>query len=274
MTATTSSVNIGILGAGGRMGQMLVQEILSGRHEGAVLSSACDRDDSWALGQDIGSALGLGPSGVTVTADKNACFDAADVLIDFSAPEATMEHAQLAYATGRALVVGTTGLSDVQDATLTTAAERAPVLHAANMSVGVNVLLALIEQAAKILDHNYDIEIFEAHHRHKIDAPSGTALAMAQTAAAARGIRLESALIPGRYGNTGARVPGSIGMSVFRGGDVVGDHTMTFAGTGERLELTHKASDRALFARGAVRAALWLKGQSNGRYTMRDVLGL
>jgi 4-hydroxy-tetrahydrodipicolinate reductase len=266
-------IKIGILGGAGRMGQMLTREILAGKN-GATLVASVDHKKSWALGKDVGGIIGVEPCGVCVTTQKDDAFKASDVLIDFTTAEATMEHAALAHQYGKALVVGTTGLGDREMAAIKSAAQKSPVLQAANMSVGVNLLVSFVEKAASMLGTDYDIEIFEAHHRHKIDAPSGTALALGHAAARGRGVKLEEAMIPARYGNIGARPEGSIGMSVFRGGDVVGDHTVTFAGTGERIEFSHKASDRALFAKGAVRAALWLHGKPAGIYSMRDVLGL
>lgn len=267
-------VKIGILGAAGRMGQMIGREIFSGTYDGAKLEAAVEHMDSWALGKDFKEILGLGSSGLHVTSDKNAAFANCDVLIDFTLPEATLEHTALAHQHGCGLVIGTTGLTNVEEAAITAAAAKSPVLQAANMSVGVNVLLSLVRQVAAILDADYDIEIYEAHHRHKVDAPSGTALALGKAAAAGRKIDLNTAMVPARFGQVGARPVGSIGMSVFRGGDVIGDHTVSFAGAGERIEITHKASDRALFARGAVKAALWLHGKPPGRYTMADMLGI
>lgn len=266
-------MKIGILGGAGRMGQMIAREILSKQHN-CTLAAAVEHKQSWALGKDIGGMLGVDPAGINITTDKNAAFKACDALIDFTSPEATVEHAGLAHQHGKALIVGTTGLSEVEHAALASAAQKAPVLQAANMSVGVNLLLSLVEQVAQKLNQEYDIEVFEAHHRHKVDAPSGTALALGEAAAKGRGIKFKDAFIPARLGQIGARVPGSIGISVFRGGDVIGDHTVTFAGVGECLELTHKASDRSLFAKGAVKAALWLKGKGPGLYSMRDVLGV
>lgn len=268
-------IKIGILGAAGRMGQMIGREILSGQHEGAVLGAAVDHMDSWALGKDFKEILGLGNGDIHVTSDKNAAFATCDVMIDFTLPEATLEHTALAHQHGRALVIGTTGLTAVEDAGITAATAKAAVMQAANMSVGVNVLLSLVEQVSRMLSAaDYDIEIFEAHHRHKVDAPSGTALALGTAAAKGREVDLDKAMVPARFGQIGARPVGAIGMSVFRGGDVIGDHTVSFAGMGERIEITHKASDRALFARGAVKAALWLAGKPAGRYTMADVLGI
>lgn len=255
------------------MGQMIAREILSSPAP-ARLAACIDHAQHPQLGRDMGEILGLGACGIPLQADTRAAFAAADVLIDFTAPAATVAHAALAAQTGKALVVGTTGLSPAQEEDLKQAAQKTAVLYSANMSVGVNVLLALVEQAAKILDARYDIEIFEAHHRNKVDAPSGTALALAKAAAAGRGVRLDDVMVPARHGHTGARKEGDIGMSVFRGGDVVGDHTVTFAGAGERLELSHRASDRHLFAKGAVEAALWLAGKPARLYAMKDALGL
>ncbi|HSV29277.1 MAG TPA: 4-hydroxy-tetrahydrodipicolinate reductase, partial [Candidatus Omnitrophota bacterium] len=197
-----------------------------------------------------------------------------DAVIDFTAPAATVTHAGMAAAAGKVLVVGTTGLSKDDEAKLQQAADRVPVVYAPNFSVGVNLLMALTERAASILGDDYDIEIVEMHHRHKVDAPSGTALGLGRAAAAGRGVPLDSVWCKARDGHTGARPKGEIGFATLRGGDVVGDHTVMFAAEGERVELTHKASSRAVFAKGAVRAALWAKGKPAGLYTMRDVLGL
>jgi len=271
-------MKIGILGAAGRMGQMIARDILYRQADlksgDCILASAVDHKGSWALGKDIGGMLGRSPANVNVTTDKNAAFAACDVMIDFTAAEAVTEHAGLAHQHGKAYVLGTTGLGAVEQAALQSAAKKAAILQAANMSLGVNLLLSLVEKVSGLLNNEYDIEIFDAHHRHKTDAPSGTALALGHAAAKGRGVKLEDAMVPARFGQIGARIPGAIGVSVFRGGDVVGDHTVTFAGPGERIELSHKASDRSLFAKGAVTAALWLKGKPPGLYSMKDVLGL
>lgn len=242
-------MKIGILGASGRMGKMIAAEIDSGRYA-ATIGATPDR------------------------ASSAQAFETCDVVIDFTTADALGEHASLAHQHGKPLVVGTTGLGTVEHAALATAASRAPVLYSANMSLGVNILLSLVEQTARRLSDDYDIEICESHHRNKIDAPSGTALMLGEAAAQGRGVQLKDALIPARAGNIGPRPAGAIGISVFRGGDVIGDHTVTFAGTGERIELSHKASDRSLFARGAVLAALWLPGRAAGLYSMKDVLNL
>jgi 4-hydroxy-tetrahydrodipicolinate reductase len=240
-------MKIGILGAEGRMGRMIAQEISSGKYKA-----------------EVGALIDQG-------GDKEPAFKSCDVMIDFTAPSACAEHAALAEQYQKPLVVGTTGLKPAEMAALSQAAKKAPVLYAANMSPGVNLLLALVEQAAAKLGPDFDIEIFEAHHRDKADAPSGTALALGQAAAKARNVNLDDVMVLSRAGK---RKESAIGMSVFRGGDIIGDHTVTFAGLGERLELTHKASDRALFAKGAIKAALWLKDQKAGFYSMRDVLGI
>lgn len=205
---------------------------------------------------------------------KEKIFAESDAIIDFTVPDSVIEHAGLAHQHQKPYVIGTTGLGKIEMAALSSASIRAPVLHSGNMSLGVNLLLSLVEQAARKLGPDFDIEIFEAHHKNKADAPSGTALMLGETAAAARGTTLKDAMIPARFGQTGPRIPGSIGISVFRGGDVIGDHTVTFAGTGERIEISHKASDRSLFAKGAIKAAEWLQGRAPGLYSMRDVLGL
>jgi len=272
--ASQAKAKIGIIGAAGRMGQMIAREILSGQHAGASLVAALDYDGCPVLGKDVGTLLGLEPCGVVITADKHKVFETANVVIDFTNAAATVDLASLAFQHGTAYVVGTTGLGEKELGSLKVAAQKAPVLQAANMSLGVNLLAALVEQTAKRLGTDYDIEIFEAHHRHKVDAPSGTALALGEAAAKGRGVLLKDAIVPARYGQIGARPEGAIGISVFRGGDVIGDHTVTFAGMGERLELSHKASDRSLFARGAVTAACWLAGKPAGTYAMKDVLGL
>jgi 4-hydroxy-tetrahydrodipicolinate reductase len=267
-------INIAILGAAGRMGQMIARHILAHHATEARIAFGVEHKNSWANGKDIGSILGLPSFGVAITTDREAAFKSADVLIDFTTPEATMEHAALSHQYGKPVVFGTTGLGQIELAAIKTASTKAPVVQSFNMSVGVNVLLALIEKTAQQLDASYDIEIIEAHHKHKVDAPSGTAIAMAQAAARGRKIDLEKAMIPARYGHVGPRPDGSIGFSVVRGGDIIGEHTVMFAGTGEQVEITHKASDRSLFAKGAAKAALWLPKQPRGLYTMRDVMGL
>jgi 4-hydroxy-tetrahydrodipicolinate reductase len=260
---------IGVLGASGRMGTLIVREILSGAYK-ATLGAAVVRGSSEKLGSDAGG-------GVKFTSDKDAAFKACDVLIDFSLPDACTEYVALAQKHAKPLVVGTTGLPKNEEAALTSAAQKTPIFYTANMSLGVNLLMSLVEQAAAKLNAEFDIEIFEAHHKNKVDAPSGTALALGRSAAKGRGVKLEEAMtshLSNHGPSNGARKSGTIGMSVFRGGDVVGEHTVTFAGAGERVELTHRATDRAIFAKGAVKAAVWLQGKPAGLYSMRDLLAL
>ena len=261
-----TDMKIGVLGAGGRMGAALVRRI--DEWSGAELAAAAERPDHPAVGKPVGDR------GVEVGADARAVFAACDAVIEFSTPEATAAHAQLAAATGTAHVIGSTGLDAAQDAAVRAAAERAPVVQAPNMSVGVNLLFALVERAAAVLGPEYDIEIVEMHHRHKVDAPSGTALGLGRAAAAGRGVDHDRAAARGRDGYTGPRRRGDIGYAVLRGGAVPGDHTVVFAADGERVELGHRAASRDVFADGAVRAALWTHGKPPGLYDMRDVLGL
>jgi 4-hydroxy-tetrahydrodipicolinate reductase len=269
---SSSELRVAILGSTGRMGGALlraIDEISGARLVGATASA----NSRW-LGQDACAPSG-GPSrNVRVDADVIAAIAGANVAIDFALPEATRTNLQACLARSCPLVIGTTGYGVDTRAEIERAAARIPIVVAANMSLGVNLLLGLTRLAAKALDASYDIEIFEAHHRNKKDAPSGTALALGEAAAAGRGVELAKAGVFERHGTTGPREPGTIGFSVFRGGDVVGDHTVTFAGIGERIELTHRASDRMTFARGALSAAQWIVGRSPGLYSMQDVLGL
>lgn len=265
-------MKIAIAGCAGRMGRMIGAE--AARMEGCTLVAGTEPDGSPALGKDMGELAGIGANGVRIAADPKALFQTADVVIDFTAPAATMRHVELAGARATALVIGTTGLDGKQVDTLRAAGKRSTIVHASNMSAGVNLLLGLTRQVAQILGPDYDIEIVEMHHRHKVDAPSGTALALGEAAAQGRGVKLQEVAVKVRDGVTGARARGTIGFATLRGGDVVGDHTVIFATDGERIELTHKTSTRATFAKGAVRAALWCKGRPPGYYTMRDVLGL
>ena len=263
-------MNIGVVGCAGRMGRMLVSAILE--TEGAVLAGGTERSGHPAVGDDL-AALGGAASGArTVGDDTVALFAAADVVIDFTVPDATAAHAALAARHGTALVIGTTGLTLEQQGAIDRAAESVPIVQAANMSVGINLLLDLTRRVAATLGADYDIEIVEMHHRHKVDAPSGTALALGHAAASGRGVALDTVSQRVRDGHTGARRTGDIGFATLRGGDIVGEHTVVFAGDGERIELTHRATTRAVFARGAVRAALWTDGKSAGLYHMWDVL--
>ncbi|MGE0254829.1 MAG: 4-hydroxy-tetrahydrodipicolinate reductase [Alphaproteobacteria bacterium] len=265
-------LNIGIVGAGGRMGRMIAG--LAAAMPGVAVTGAAEVKGSPHLGADLGTLAGLPANGVTVTDDSAAMFAAVDVVIDFTAPAATAAHAALAARQGCALVAGTTGLEPQHRSALAEAGKSVPVVWASNMSSGVNLLFALVEQVAKALPDDYDIEIVEMHHRHKVDAPSGTAITLGEAAARGRGVDLAQAADRGRDGITGARVRGHIGFAALRGGDVVGDHTVIFAGGGERIELTHKAASREVFARGALRAALWTQGRAPGLYSMKDVLGV
>lgn len=260
------TLKIGIVGCTGRVGSILIQELQSDdwQSAGLALAGGADRDVS-----------SLTDAGFFTTSAAEDLFERADVVIDFTRPEGTLEHAALAAKHGKTLIVGTTGLTNEDEEKLAAFAKDTTIIYAANMSVGVNMLLALVEKAAAALGPDmWDIEIFESHHKHKIDAPSGTALAIGKAAAKGRNVDLDTVKVAARDGITGEREEGSIGFSVARGGDVVGEHTAYFYAAGERIELSHIATNRALFARGALRAALWSKDQGNGLFSMRDVLGL
>ncbi|MCV6624869.1 MAG: 4-hydroxy-tetrahydrodipicolinate reductase [Cellvibrionaceae bacterium] len=266
------SAKLAVTGAAGRMGRMLIETIA--KHNNAELVAAIEHPQSSLIGADAGELAGIGKNGVAIVANLAEVIEQIDVLIDFTAPEATLANAAACSAAGKALVVGTTGFDAEQKAQLMTLQSSMALCVAANYSTGVNVCLKLLEQAAAILGDDYDIEIYEAHHRHKVDAPSGTALAMGEAVADSLGRDLAKVAIYGREGQTGARERDTIGFATVRGGDVVGDHTVMFMADGERLEITHKASSRMAFARGAVRAAAWMAGRAPGHYDMRDVLGL
>ncbi len=264
-------VRIAIAGVSGRMGRMLIEAVT--QTEGCTLAGALDVPTSAAIGSDASGWLGR-TSGVSVTADLDMGLASADVLIDFTRPEGTMAHLAACRARGIGMVIGTTGFSEAQKATIHEASAEIGIMMAPNMSVGVNVMLKLLDMAAKALSHGYDIEIIEAHHRHKVDAPSGTALAMGEVVAAALGRDLKECAVYGREGVTGERDPSTIGFATVRGGDIVGDHTVLFAGTGERIEITHKSSSRVTYAQGSVRAARFLQSSGPGLFNMNDVLGL
>lgn len=259
-------------GVNGRMGRVLVEAVALSPD--AILGAALARSESTVLGRDAGLVAGVGALHRTVRDDLAAACADFDVLIDFTAIEATLSNLAICRAAGRAMVIGTTGFSADQKAVLQAAAADIPIVFAPNMSIGVNVLQRVLAQTAALLGEDYDVEIIEAHHRHKVDAPSGTALRLGEVVARAYGRDLSEVAVYGREGHTGARQAQTIGFSTIRGGDVVGDHTVLFAGIGERIELTHKASSRMTFAQGAVRAARWLKDQPAGLYDMTDVLGL
>ncbi|MCY7304843.1 MAG: 4-hydroxy-tetrahydrodipicolinate reductase [Rhodoferax sp.] len=260
-----------VAGASGRMGQMLIEAIRAA--DDCVLSGALDMAGSTAIGTDACAFMGHS-SGVSITADLRAGLQGSDVLIDFTRPEGTLAHLQSCSALGINLVIGTTGFSEQQKDAVRAAAEGIAIVMAPNMSVGVNVTLMLLQMAARALSTGFDIEIVEAHHRHKVDAPSGTALKMGEVIAAALGRELKHCAVYDRQGVTGERDPSSIGFASIRGGDIVGDHTVLFAGTGERIEITHKSSSRATYAQGSLRAARFLAGRKDGLFDMFDVLGL
>ncbi|MCW8914230.1 MAG: 4-hydroxy-tetrahydrodipicolinate reductase [Magnetovibrio sp.] len=264
-------MKIGIVGAAGRMGRMLIAAVEAA--DGAELAGGTEAANHPEMGRDLGELAGLEAAGVVLSADPHALFEAADAIIDFTVPTATAAHAVMAAETGTVLVVGTTGMDDEQQNAVTAAGQKAPVIQAANFSVGVNLLLGLVEKAASVLPDTYDIEVLDMHHHHKVDAPSGTALALGEAAAAGRDVALDDVACKARDGIIGARPKGEIGFATLRGGDVVGDHTVMYAGPGERVEITHKASSREVFAGGAVRAAIWGCSQKPGLYSMKDVLG-
>jgi 4-hydroxy-tetrahydrodipicolinate reductase len=267
-----SDMRLVVAGAAGRMGRMLTQAICA--TPGLTVAGALERARSPALGQDAGELAGVGRLGVALSDDPLATLVKADGVIDFTAPAATIELAAIAAQARIVHVIGTTGLGADDLAKIDAAGRHAAIVRSGNMSLGVNLLVGLVKQVARTLGPEYDIEIVEMHHRMKIDAPSGTALMLGEAAAAGRNIKLADHSARGRDGVTGARRDGDIGFASLRGGGVIGEHTAIFAGPGERIELTHRAEDRSLFARGAVRAALWARGKKPGVYSMADVLGL
>jgi 4-hydroxy-tetrahydrodipicolinate reductase len=267
-----SDMRLIVAGAGGRMGRTLVKAITE--IDGVTLVGAVDAPGSAVIGRDAGELAGVGANGVRVATDVEPLLANADGLIDFTIPAATLVLAEIAAKRGLVHVIGTTGLSAENDKLIAIAAQRSAIVKSGNMSLGVNLIEALVRRVAKALDDDFDIEIVETHHNRKIDAPSGTALMFGRAAAQGRGINLEQHSERGRDGHTGARERGAIGFASLRGGTVVGDHTVTFAGPAERIELTHKAEDRMIFARGAVKAALWARGRKPGLYSMADVLWL
>lgn len=267
-----SDMRLVVVGAAGRMGRMLIRAI--DQAQGCRLVAAVERPGNAAIGSDAGVLAGLPTLGVAVTSDPAAAFAAADGVLDFTAPDATVAFAGLAADAGILHVVGTTGMEPAHLAKLEEAARRTPIIRSGNMSLGVNLLAALVRKVAATLGTDWDIEVVEMHHRMKVDAPSGTAVLLGEAAAEGRNVDLAKARVAGRDGITGAREAGTIGFAALRGGTVVGDHKVIFAGAGERLELAHVAEDRSLFAQGAVKAALWGKGRAPGLYSMADVLGL
>jgi len=264
-------MKIAIAGATGRMGKMLIEAVLNCTD--AELVGALEHESCALLGEDAGGFLGK-KTGVTITSDVTKALTGAEFLIDFTRPEGTMAHLAVAQKTGSKMIIGTTGLSPEQIDSLKKASAHLAIVFAPNMSVGVNATFKLLEIAAKMLNEGYDIEIIEAHHRHKVDAPSGTALRMGEVIADALGEKLDDVAVYAREGHTGERKAGSIGFATIRGGDIVGDHTVLFAGEGERIEISHKSSSRQSYAQGALRAARFLQAQKAGLYDMQDVLGL
>lgn len=266
-----NGLNIAIAGAGGRMGRMLIEATLTDAE--AKLVAAIDQPGAPVQGKDAGELVGM-PCGVLVSSDCDAGIAVATCLIDFTRPEATLRHLEVCHRHAVAMVIGTTGFDATGKAAIAAAAQDIPVVFAPNMSVGVNVVFRLLEVASRILDDGYDIEIVEAHHRHKVDAPSGTALRMGEVVAQALGRSLKDCAIYGREGVTGERLRSSIGFATVRGGDIVGDHQVMFCGVGERVEIGHKASSRMPYALGSLRAARFLAGRRSGLFDMQDVLGL
>lgn len=267
-----SDMRLVVMGAAGRMGRMLVRTI--GEMPGVAVAAALERPGSEALGKDAGVIAGLPALGVPISDDPLQAVVDADGILDFTAPAASVELAALAAQARIVHVIGTTGLSDADLKKIDAAARHAVIVRSGNMSLGVNLLAALVERAAHALGPDWDIEILEMHHKMKVDAPSGTALLLGEAAARGRNIALAERSVRSRDGHTGARREGDIGFATLRGGSVVGDHSVIFAGMSERLEFTHRAEDRAIFARGAIRAALWGRGKKPGHYSMADVLGL
>lgn len=267
-----SDMRLIVVGAGGRMGRTLIKAIAE--TAGAVVAGAVEAAGSALIGEDSGLLAGLSPNGVKLTADIKPLLAKADGLLDFTIPRATVEFAALAAQGKLVHIIGTTGLSAEDEVKIAAAANSAMIVKSGNMSLGVNLLAALTRRVAKTLDADFDIEILEMHHNKKVDAPSGTAIMLGRAAAEGRGIKLDQHAVRSRDGHTGARKSGDIGFAALRGGTVVGEHSVIFAGPAERIELVHKAEDRMIFARGAVKAALWAKRQKPGLYAMADVLGL
>ncbi len=267
-----AQTRIGVIGCAGRVGRMLVADIVA--TEGCTLAGGVARPGSTALGQDIGELAGIGPVGIGVGDSPERLLRDSEVAIEFTTPAATAGHATLAGRLGTPLVIGTTGLQGEEERAVREAATRVPIVWAANTSLGINLLLGLVEQVAQRLGSDWDLEIMEMHHRGKVDAPSGTALALGRAAAASRGAAFDAVATRGRDGITGPRQAGAIGFAALRGGDNIGEHHVIFAGIGEQLELTHRATNRGIYSKGAVRAALWLVGRPPGLYGMKEVLGL
>jgi 4-hydroxy-tetrahydrodipicolinate reductase len=261
-----------VVGAAGKMGRTVIRIIAE--TPGVTLAGAVERAEAPEIGADSGLLAGLGPTGIPISGDPLPIFAKAEGVLDFTVPAATLAFAELAAQARIVHVIGTTGLSADDEAKIKAAARHAPIVKSGNMSLGVNLLASLVRRAAKALDADFDVEVLEMHHRQKVDAPSGTALLLGQAAADGRGVSLADHSVKVREGHTGARKRGDIGFATLRGGSVVGEHSVMFAGDGETIALAHKASDRGLFARGAIHAALWARGRKPGLYSMADVLGL
>ena len=267
-----SDMKLAVMGVAGRMGRELIRAIDD--TEGCVIAGGTEASGCDAIGQDIGQLAGLGPVGIVATDELLELFTQVGGILDFTAPAATLGFAELAAQARIVHVIGTTGLSGKDEKKISAASRHARIVKAGNMSLGVNLLAALTKKVAQALDKDFDIEVLEMHHRHKVDAPSGTALMLGESAAEGRNIELEGHSVRSRDGHTGARKRGDIGFATLRGGSVVGEHTVIFAADGERVELTHKAADRGIFARGGVKAALWARDKPPGLYSMADVLGI
>lgn len=265
-------LRVAVTGVAGRMGRTLVETIKA--TQGVLLTAAVARPDSGLVGVDVGELAGTGKNGIIVASELEPVLDCFDVLVDFTHPTVTLKNIEICRKAGKAMIIGTTGFTLAERKLIEEAAQEIPIVFAANFSVGVNLCLKLVDMAARVLGNEVDIEIIETHHRDKVDAPSGTALAMGEIIAKALNRDLEKVAVYGREGQTGARPRETIGFSTVRAGDVVGDHTVIFAADGGRTEITHKASSRKTFARGAIRAALWLEGKPAGLYSMNEVLGL
>lgn len=268
-----SDINLVVIGASGRMGQALIQAIVN--TPGARVSGALEREGATSIGRDAGDVAGVGNLGIEITSNSQEAISNADGIIDFTTPQATVAFSKLTAKAGIVHIIGTTGCSEDDEKAIAQAAQTAKIVKSGNMSLGVNLLSVLVEQAAKALEAvDFDIEVLEMHHKHKVDAPSGTALLLGEAAAKGRDIDLDKNSVRVRDGHTGAREDGTIGFATLRGGSVIGDHTVMLAGEGERIELSHLAQDRSIFAKGAVKAALWAFDKKAGLYNMRDVLGL
>jgi len=265
-------LKIAVTGAGGRMGRTLIEACQHA--ENCQLTAAFERLDSSLTGSDSGEVAGIGSNGVNIITDIDSAVDQFDVMIDFTSIDSTLDHIETCKQHGKKIIIGTTGFSAEQKQIIENASKDIAIVFAPNMSVGVNLCLKLLQMAARVMGDDADIEVIEAHHRHKVDAPSGTALRMGEVVAESLGRNLDDCAVYGRQGHTGARDPKTIGFETIRAGDIVGDHTVMFATEGERVEITHKASSRMTFAKGAVRAAKWLEDKDTGLFDMQDVLGL